>query len=79
MGWGMGWIDLAHDYQLESFCECGNELSVSINGREFLDYLRTCFLLNKDFSMNLVYYIPIYPGLKLRRPVFCILPPYYIK
>jgi hypothetical protein len=29
-------------------CECGNELSGSMKCGEFIDYLRTCYLLRKD-------------------------------
>jgi hypothetical protein len=29
-------------------CECGNEPSVSIKCKEFLDYVRKCLLLGKD-------------------------------
>ena len=29
-------------------CECGDELSVSMKYGEFLDWLRTCYLLTKD-------------------------------
>jgi hypothetical protein len=34
--------------QIAGFCECGNKLPCSIKFREFLDYLRTCYLLRKD-------------------------------
>jgi hypothetical protein len=34
---GMDWIGLAQDRQVASNCECGNELSGSINRGEFLD------------------------------------------
>jgi hypothetical protein len=31
-------------------CECGSELSGVINCGEFLDWLRTCCFLKKDFT-----------------------------
>jgi hypothetical protein len=35
-------------------CEYGDEPSGSIKCKEFLEWLRTCELLNKDCSMELV-------------------------
>jgi hypothetical protein len=35
-------------------CEHGSELSVSIKGGEFLDYLSDCKLLKKDSYMELI-------------------------
>jgi hypothetical protein len=32
-------------------CECGNEPSGSIKYGEFLDYLKTCWLLKKDSAV----------------------------
>jgi hypothetical protein len=34
--------------QIASADECGNELSISVNCREILEWLRTCSLLRKD-------------------------------
>jgi len=45
VGWeGMDWIDLA------CTCNCGNEPSGSIKFGEFLDWLRTSHLLQKDYA-----------------------------
>jgi len=46
---GMDWIDLGRGGgQVAGSCECGNEPSVSMNCRKFLDYQKTSSLLNKD-------------------------------
>ena len=37
---------------MEGTCECGNELSGSINCGEFLDYLRTGWLFKKDSARS---------------------------
>jgi hypothetical protein len=43
---GEAWAGLL--WQVVGACECGNEPSGSIKCGEFLDYLRTCLLLNMD-------------------------------
>ena len=45
---GMDWMELAQDGQVAGTCEYGNEPSRSIKCGEFLDYLRTGWLLKKD-------------------------------
>jgi hypothetical protein len=49
VGWGCG-LDRSRSGQEQAAdsCECGNEPSGSIKCREFLDYLRTCWLFRKD-------------------------------
>ena len=45
---GMDWIDLAQDWDVWwAFCEGGNEHSGSVKFGEFLDQLRTGWLLKK--------------------------------
>jgi len=49
--WGYGVDRSGLGYgQVAGFCECGNELSSFINLGEFLDFLRTGYLLKKDLS-----------------------------
>ena len=36
---------------MADICECGNELSGSLKYGEFLDKLRTVYLLKKDFPV----------------------------
>jgi len=44
---GKDWIELAQG-QVAGTCECGNEHSGSIKCGEFLDWLKTSYLLKKD-------------------------------
>jgi hypothetical protein len=41
-------MDLEEEEQVSGTCECGNEHLGSIKCGEFLDYLRTGYLLKKD-------------------------------
>jgi hypothetical protein len=45
---GKDWIKLA---QLVGTCECGNDPSGSIESGEFLDWLRTGYLLKQDCAV----------------------------
>ena len=45
--WGHG-LDPAGSGQVAGTCECGNEPSGSIKCGEFIDQLRTAYLLKKD-------------------------------
>jgi hypothetical protein len=42
---GSSWLRIG---QMAGTCECGNEPSGSIKCGEFLDWLRTCWVLKKD-------------------------------
>jgi hypothetical protein len=46
---GMKWIEVAQDRdRWRGTCDCGNEPSDSIKCGEFLEQLKTCFILKKD-------------------------------
>jgi len=51
LGWqGTDWIDLAAE--VAGSCECSDETLGSIKCGEFLDQLRTCWILKKDSHWN---------------------------
>jgi hypothetical protein len=46
----MGWMDMAQDRQVAGSCKGPNEPSGSKKCGEFLDWLKTCYLLMKIYA-----------------------------
>jgi len=51
----LDWISMAGvGSSVDSSCECNTKHSFSINGREVLDQMSDCELLNKDHRTNCI-------------------------